>query len=202
MATKYKKSKTKSRISKKSRISRISRTSKSKSRTKSKKGNKDVKEDIIKYKLNFQNDNPLQFYIIVSKTHVVILDYSLQRFIHAYPYKKVYYNPDSVDVINKYGKNLLYQMPDGFNYLSNIYHKAIFNKNGSLGIKESKKKDTLNIHWIKDYKYLDDIESLSYKQKVKDYIKKNTEKQLIYIGLDETNNTNSNMKKFLKNIDK
>jgi len=200
--TKSKRYKTKSKKSKtKSRSKKDNKETKNNNNTKN-NINKNTKNEIIKYKVNFQNENPLQFYIIVSKTHVVILDYDLQRFIHAYPYKKVYYNPDSIDVINKYGSNLLYQMPDGFNYSSHIYHEAIFNKDASLGIKEYKNKDTLYVHWIKDYKYLDDITSLPYKQKIKDYIKSNTKKQLIYIALDETNNTKSIMKKFLKNIDK
>ena len=175
-----------------------------KSKNKSKKNLKfeDTKsKNIIKYKVHFQNKNPLQFYIIVSKTHVVLLDYSLQRFIHAYPYKIVYYDPNSTSVINKYGKNLLYQISNGFDYSSHIYHEAIFNKDASLGIKEHKNKDVLYVHWIKDYKYLDDIKSLSYKQKIKDYIKNNAKKQLIYIALDKNNNTKPKMKKFLKNID-
>jgi hypothetical protein len=194
-----------SKRSKKSKKSKRSKRSKTKSR-KSKKGSgkketkKNIKNEIIKYKVSFQNDNPLQFYIIVSKTHVVILDYSLRRFIHAYPYHKIYYNPDSVDVINKYGGNLLYQMPDGFNYSSHIYHEAIFNKDSSLGIKEHNNKKILHVHWIKDFQYLYDIKSESYKQKIIDYIKNKAVKQPIYMALDVTNNMNAKMKRFLKNL--
>ena len=163
----------------------------------------------IQKEIKFIDPNLLRLRLILYNDYIIILDAVFNRIIKMYKYEKKYYYQDDVAIINNYGNNLLYQMPEYFDFITNINYIIVDNHNDdqNYGIKETFSDSMYYDYQIHEFIHYDQIINRFEKHDIDKEINKiiNNKNYMvnletIYIGINKSKNYDKKMESFLKHI--